>query len=51
MPALHSFKVALKKWRLLNYPSRICKIYIANVGFIQKYKFNLSYRNKLNKMN
>ena len=51
MPASHSFKVALKKWRPLNYPGRICKIYIANVGFVQKFKLNLSYRSKLNKMN
>ena len=31
---LNSFKVALKKWRPVNCPCRICKVYIANVGFV-----------------
>ena len=31
---LNSFKVALKKWRPVNYPYRICKVYIANAGFV-----------------
>ena len=38
LPGLDSFKVALKKWRPLNCPlnlnCRICKVYIANVGFV-----------------
>ena len=34
MPALNSFKVALKKWRPANCPCRICKGYITNVGFV-----------------
>ena len=33
LPDLDSFKVALKKWRPVNYPCRIFKVYIANVGF------------------
>ena len=31
---LDSFKAALKKWRPVNCSCRICKVYIANVGFI-----------------
>ena len=31
---LNSFKVALKKWKPVNYPCRICKVHIANVGFV-----------------
>ena len=31
---LNSFKAALKKWRPVNFPCRICKIYISNVGFV-----------------
>ena len=34
LPDLGSFKLALKKWRPVNCPCRICKIYIANVGFV-----------------
>ena len=34
LPDLDSFKVALKKWRSVNCPCRICKVYIANVGFV-----------------
>ena len=34
LPDLNSFKVALKKWRPVNCPCRICKVYIANVGFV-----------------
>ena len=36
LPNLDSFKVALvlKKWRPVNCPCRICKVYIANVGFV-----------------
>ena len=34
VPDLNSFKLALKRWRLANCPCRICKVYIANVGFI-----------------
>ena len=34
LPDLDSFKVALKKWRPVNCPCRICKVYIANVGFV-----------------
>ena len=33
MSGLSSFKVALKKWRPINCPCRIYKVYIANVGF------------------
>ena len=33
MPDLNSFKLALKRWRSVNCPCRICKVYIANVGF------------------
>ena len=31
---LNSFKVALKKRRPVNFPCRICKVYVANVGFV-----------------
>ena len=34
MPNLNSFKLALKRWRPVNCPCRICKVYIANVGFV-----------------
>ena len=34
MPDLNSFKVALKNWRPVKCPCRICKVYIANVGFV-----------------
>ena len=34
LPDLDSFKIALKKWRPVNCPCRICKIYIAKVGFV-----------------
>ena len=34
VPDLNSFKVALRKWRPVNCPCRICKVYIANVGFV-----------------
>ena len=34
LPDLNSFKVALNKWRPVNCPCRICKVYIANVGFV-----------------
>ena len=34
MPDLNSFMLALKKWRAVNCPCRICKVYIANVGFV-----------------
>ena len=34
IPDLNSFKVALKKWRPVNCPCRICKVYNANVGFV-----------------
>ena len=30
---LHKFKKAIKKWKPENCPCRICKKYIANVGF------------------
>ena len=33
MPDLNSVKLALKRWRPVNCPCRICKVYIANVGF------------------
>lgn len=33
MPDLNSLKAALKKWRTVNCPYKICKVYIANVGF------------------
>ena len=32
LPNLNSFKVAL--WRPVNCPCRICKVFIANVGFV-----------------
>ena len=32
--SLHKFKEAIKKWKPENFPCRICKKYIANVGFI-----------------
>ena len=51
LPDLNSFKVALKKWRPVNCPCRICKVYIANVGFVYKLKLNLSYLDKLEKKN
>ena len=34
VPDLNSFKLSLKRLRLVNCPYRICKIYIANVGFV-----------------
>ena len=34
LPNLDSFKVALKKWRTVSCRCRICKVYIANVGFV-----------------
>ena len=34
LPNLNSFKVALKKWRPVNCPCTICKVFIANVGFV-----------------
>ena len=34
IPDLNSFKVGLKKCRPVNCPCRICKVYIANVGFV-----------------
>ena len=34
IPDLNSFKVALRKWKPVNYPCRICKVYIANAGFV-----------------
>ena len=34
LPDLNSFKKALKKWRPANCPCRICKVYIANFGFV-----------------
>ena len=34
IPDLKCFKVALKKWKLVNCLCRICKVYIANVGFV-----------------
>ena len=34
MPDLNSFKLALKRWRPVNCPCRICKVYIVNVGFV-----------------
>ena len=34
MPDINSFKVALKRWRPVNCPCRICKVYISNVGFV-----------------
>ena len=33
MSNLNSFKLVLKRWRPVNCPCRICKVYIANVGF------------------
>ena len=32
--SLISFKKEIKKWKPLNCPCRLCKTYIANVGFI-----------------
>ena len=34
IPDLISFKVGLKKCIPVNCPCRICKVYIANVGFV-----------------
>ena len=34
LPNLNSFKVGLKKWRPVNCACRICKVFIANVGFV-----------------
>ena len=34
LPGLNSFKVALMKWRPVNCPCRICKVYITDVGFV-----------------
>ena len=35
LPDLNSFKVALKKWRPVNCPCRICKAYIAMLVLIK----------------
>ena len=34
MPDLNRFKVALKRWRPVNCPCRICQVSIANVIFV-----------------
>ena len=34
LPNFNSFKVALKKWRPVNCPCRVCKVYIVKVGFV-----------------
>ena len=34
LPDLDSYKVALKTWGPVNCPCTICKVYIANVGFV-----------------
>jgi len=31
---LDSFKAAIKKWTTENCPCRLCKLYVANVGFV-----------------
>ena len=49
IPDLNSFKLALKKWRPVNFLCRICKIYITNVGFALKLILNLSDLDKLKK--
>ena len=46
LPDLNSFKVALNKWRPVNCPCRICKVYIAQCCFFFKLKLNLSYLDK-----
>ena len=49
LPNFNNFKVALKKQRPVNCPCRICKVYIANVGFVKKLKLNLIDLDKLKK--
>ena len=34
IPDLNSFKLALKRWRPVNCPCRICKVYIVSAGFV-----------------
>ena len=34
MPDLNRFKLALKRWKPVNCSCRICKVYIASVGFV-----------------
>ena len=34
MPDLNSFELAFKRWRPVNCPCTIYKVYIANVGFV-----------------
>ena len=34
MSDLNSFKVALKRWRPVSCPCRICKVYISNDGYV-----------------
>ena len=34
LPCLSAFKKAIKKWKPQNCPSRLCKKYIQNLGFI-----------------
>ena len=31
---IHAFKEEIKKWKQKNYPCRLCKTYVPNVGFI-----------------
>ena len=34
---INSFKTEVKKWKPIDCPCRLCKSYIANVGFVQKF--------------
>ena len=32
--SFENFTIPIKKWKLENYPCRLCKVYIKNVGFL-----------------
>ena len=32
--SIEAFKMQIKKWKPENCPSRLCKVYVQNVGFV-----------------
>ena len=32
--SIEAFKMQIKKWKPENYPCRLCKVYVQNVGFV-----------------
>ena len=32
--SIEAFKIQIKKWKPENYPRRLCKVYVQNVGFV-----------------